>query len=429
MHGDGATSTTTIFANIFISFIGAGILGMPFAIKEAGVIEGSVVMAIVGIVSVKAMLLVIDCKYKTIQKKCGNGKSLKAKNSEASFKGEAKQPLFVEDGKNLREMKDQDQEIDYGDLGLYALGPIGKMLVDTSIVVSQIGFSCGYLIFISENIADMTSDHFSKFAVLMAMLPPLLVLVNFRHLKRLAIFSIFADFANVFAYCVVFWFDFEHFDRVRLHPTLANLDGLPFFLGIAIYCYEGAGMILALELSCAKEARPKFRKIFKFTLGLVTTLTITFGACGYLSFGTTTRTIITLNLPPGPFPVIVRSCLCFSLFFTYPVMMFPAVAILEKQFVEDKKYQFYYGSLIRVLVVVSSGLIVMVIPNFSILMSLVGSSCCTLLSFIFPALFHLKIFQDELTFSQRATDFFIIGVGMIGTLIGTSDVIRRLRSH
>lgn len=33
MHDEGATSTTTIFANIFISFIGAGILGMPYAFK------------------------------------------------------------------------------------------------------------------------------------------------------------------------------------------------------------------------------------------------------------------------------------------------------------------------------------------------------------------------------------------------------------
>ena len=36
MHDEGATSTTKIFANVFISFIGAGILGVPFAFKEVG---------------------------------------------------------------------------------------------------------------------------------------------------------------------------------------------------------------------------------------------------------------------------------------------------------------------------------------------------------------------------------------------------------
>lgn len=33
-HDDGARSSIKIFANIFISFIGAGILGMPHAFKE-----------------------------------------------------------------------------------------------------------------------------------------------------------------------------------------------------------------------------------------------------------------------------------------------------------------------------------------------------------------------------------------------------------
>lgn len=36
MHDDGTDSRIKIFANIFISFIGAGILGLPYAFKEVG---------------------------------------------------------------------------------------------------------------------------------------------------------------------------------------------------------------------------------------------------------------------------------------------------------------------------------------------------------------------------------------------------------
>ena len=32
--GEGATSPVKIVANIFISFIGAGVLGLPYAFKE-----------------------------------------------------------------------------------------------------------------------------------------------------------------------------------------------------------------------------------------------------------------------------------------------------------------------------------------------------------------------------------------------------------
>ena len=34
MHDEGTDSSVKIFANIFISFIGAGILGLPYAFKE-----------------------------------------------------------------------------------------------------------------------------------------------------------------------------------------------------------------------------------------------------------------------------------------------------------------------------------------------------------------------------------------------------------
>lgn len=68
VSGPGSKSPIKIFANIFISFIGAGVLGLPFAFKEAGILEGGIVMSLVGIISVKAMLLLIDCKYRILEK-------------------------------------------------------------------------------------------------------------------------------------------------------------------------------------------------------------------------------------------------------------------------------------------------------------------------------------------------------------------------
>ena len=36
------TEKVRVVANIFISFIGAGVLGLPYAFKEAGLMEGMV---------------------------------------------------------------------------------------------------------------------------------------------------------------------------------------------------------------------------------------------------------------------------------------------------------------------------------------------------------------------------------------------------
>ena len=66
---------------------------------------------------------------------------------------------------------------------------------------------------------------------------------------RLGVFSLMADFANLLAYCVVFFFDFSNIEAHGVSGKASNLVGVPFALGIAIYCYEGAGMVLALEAS------------------------------------------------------------------------------------------------------------------------------------------------------------------------------------
>ena len=39
-----------------------------------------------------------------------------------------------------------------------------------------------------------------------------------------------------------------------------------------------------------------------------------------------------------------------------------------------------------------TAVIVIRIPNFSNMMALIGSTCCTLLGFILPGIFHLKLF-------------------------------------
>ena len=51
-------------------------------------------------------------------------------------------------------------------------------------------------------------------------------------------------------------------------------------------------------------------------------------------------------------------------------------------------------TILRTGLVILSGLIVICIPNFSTLMALIGSSCCTLLAFILPGIFHYVIFRE-----------------------------------
>ncbi|PIK49721.1 putative proton-coupled amino acid transporter 3 isoform X2 [Apostichopus japonicus] len=454
MHEEGGTgSPLKIFGNVFISFVGAGVLGLPSAFKESGILEGLLIMSFVGFVSVKAMLLLIDCKielgkrpdvkkkFKVVSLEPGgheeeamlaenytnkvNGQSTRSENSNGDVQS-----------KDTEEFQQPKHEIDYGDIAFYAIGDIGKLTVDISIIVSQTAvkwvpvrfFVCLSDIYINNMTTIYPSISVNQWVA--SMIFPLLMLCMLRHLHKLAIFSLFADFSNVLAYSVVFWFDFEHIQSVssRLHPKEFSLAGFPFFLGISFYCYEGAGLICYLDASVSPEARAKFRPLFKFVLCLVTLLYMTFGICGYLSFGEHTESIITLNLPQAIAEFPIRSLphnfartnasdsqgvSVFFLFFTYPVAMFPVVSTIERRLKMDPVKNRTFGNFIRLVMVLTTAMVVIVIPSFTTLMALVGATCCTLLAFILPGIFHLKIFEGSISLSAKVLDYTLIVLGII----------------
>eukprot|EP00045_Choanoeca_perplexa_P006754 m.58463 g.58463 ORF g.58463 m.58463 type:complete len:76 (+) comp13765_c0_seq2:169-396(+) len=48
MHGGSSNdkdfTPMKLFSNVFISFVGAGVLGLPYAFKEAGLLQGTLTM-------------------------------------------------------------------------------------------------------------------------------------------------------------------------------------------------------------------------------------------------------------------------------------------------------------------------------------------------------------------------------------------------
>jgi len=445
----GVRDPIKIVANIFISFIGAGVLGLPYAFKRAGILEGIVVMCFVSYFAVKAMLLIIDCKYKVLSViyqyedltedlhdvNFSNGKpKVRRKNSSEKVKcvngnnyvelkcdDEDEDDSKAQNNNNRVKATRANHDVNYSDIGFAAFGLTGRTVIDFALLTSQIGFCCAYLIFISENLSAYVPS-VEKHQWLVFLLPPLFLLSLIKDFSKFAVFSLFAQVSNLFAFTVVYWFDFQHLHLAQVHPKEISVEGFPYYFSVAIYCFEGAGMILSLEQSLAPDLRSKFRDYFVTTIVAITTLYITFGAAGYLSYGPETKDIITLNLPNDNgfnFAILVKICLCISLFFTYPIMLFPVFSILEKKMSISSST--VLAKFVRLSIVLLTGLIVLKVPNFGQLMALVGASCCTLLAFIMPALCHLVLFRKEADKSSKTLDYTLVVLGVSGALIGTWD--------
>ena len=170
----------------------------------------------------------------------------------------------------------------------------------------------------------------------------------------------------------------------------------------------------------------------------ITTLYISFGASGYLSFGPDTKDIITLNLLSEEsstfvdFAGLVKLFLCISLFFSYPIMMFPVTRMLQRKctgFNQPNENSHSQSTLkmlpmlIRFILVTLSGLIVCVVPNFSTLMNIIGAVFGTLLAFIMPGFCHYAIFRNNIRRADIIMDYMLIVIGCIGCILGVIEAL------
>lgn len=77
--------------------------------------------------------------------------------------------------------------------------------------------------------------------------------------------------------------------------------------------------------------------------------------------------------------------------------------------------------------VLTTATIAYTLPNFGKFLELVGASICTLLGFILPCYFHLKVFgKSELSIWQYMLNIAIIGIGIFFGVVGTWDAILKL---
>ena len=390
-HGmaHGTATPAQVAVNIFISFVGAGLLGLPYAFSRSGWLLGVCCLAAVSTGNVYAMLLLVKCR-----------KRLEA-NGYTGIKG-------------------------YGDLGREVMGHRGEVLVNICLVVSQAGFATAYLIFIAANFQSITNGKAGRALIIYACVPILSLLVQFRDMKKLSPFSLVADVANLMGLSCVIFQDFEyntHSDTIR--PV--DFAGVIYVTSVCIYSLEGVGLILPLESSCAN--REGFPKLLKQVVFGITIIMAIFGTAGYIAFGEETLSPISLNLK-GESAAFVQMALCLAIYLTYPIMMFPVSDVLENLFLSDNKLPprtYCPSRSLRICIVLVTATIAYTIPNFGKFLELVGASICTLLGFILPCIFHIKVFgRTELKTWEYLLDMALIILGSFFGLVGTYDAILKL---
>ena len=382
----GTASNAQVAVNIIISFVGAGLLGVPNAFSQSGWLLGSIALCSVSALNVYAMLLIPQVKRQLTKVRSGNESSIET----------------------------------YGDLGRIILGPRGESFVNLCLVISQVGFATAYIIFIAANLYAI--GQIPRYVTCLCCIPGLCGLVQAREMKTLSPFSLLADVANLVGLSAVLLEDWERYTPHNHTIHAVRWEGLLYVIAVTIYSMEGVGLILSLETSCKNPS--SFNNLFRLVLTCITLFMSFFGTAGYLGFGDDTMAPITLNLSGSYSATFVKGALCLALYLTYPVMMFPVWSILEEAWPAARD-EWRTRVTLRCLLVIGTALVALAVPDFGKFLSLVGSSICTILGFIFPCYFHWTTVPD-LNWWQVGLDIGLMAGGAIFGVLGTLQSIQKL---
>jgi proton-coupled amino acid transporter len=424
-----ATVAQTYFT-FFKSFMGIGVLTLPHGFKLAGWWVGLCMILLASYTSYYCIVLLLDARD-TVEQQILAG----TVNPNVLPEGTLNSPMVVmsEEAPQPQPSKaaasDGTKEISYSDIGRAAFGSTGAKVVDFAIVTAQMGFSTAYMIFIGHNVEAALGSCIGPASWMLLTAFFVCPLVWLRSLKKLSFGAILADAAVVFGLCVIVIYALVYSGgaaRTEVDPP-TPVGSKPFiFFGMAVFAFEGAGIILPMKQSM--QHPEEFSGVLRTGMVVITCVYVVFPLTVYLCFAGATEDMITANLPDRDFVVIMVELLySLGLFLTYPIQMFPAIQIVEnsrlyrsieerlkgKTFDDDLGPSYF----IRTVLVMLTLLCAATIPKFGTFVAIVGSVSCSLIAFILPAAFSLKLHQEEAGSTKTYIKWGMLLFGVLGGVI------------
>ncbi|XP_054984589.1 proton-coupled amino acid transporter 1 isoform X2 [Sorex araneus] len=419
LGGTQGTTWLQTLVHLLKGNIGTGLLGLPLAVKNAGILVGPLSLLVMGVVAVHCMGLLVKCAH--------------------HFCHRLNKPF-----------------VDYGDAVMYGLESCpspwlqnhaqwGRRVVDFFLVITQLGFCCVYFVFLAVNIKQVveaanatSSDCHSNATVvltpsmdtrlyMLALLPFLVLLVFVRSLRVLAVLSTLANVSMLLSLVLIYQRLLQRIPDPRALPLVALWKTYPLFFGTAIFAFEGIGVVLPLENKMKEPWR--FPVLLYVGMGLVTALYLSLGCLGYLQFGAAVQASITLNLPSCWLYQAVKLLYSFGIFFTFALQFYVPAQILVPFFVArvSAGCELAVDLLVRTALVCLTCVLAILIPRLDLVLALVGSVSSSALALIIPPLLEVATFSAEgLSPLTLAKDALISLLGLLGFAVGTYQALDEL---
>ncbi len=287
----------------------------------------------------------------------------------------------------------------FGEMGYRLYGKTLLVLINFSLVISQIGFSSAYIVFVSENlqafiqaVSNCRKSIEVKYLILLQMII-FLPLSLYRNIQNIQKIAIAADVFILLGLLYLYYFDIY---------TLASQHGIAdivafnrkdwtLFIGTAIFTFEGIGLIIPIQESM-KEPN-KFPVVLGAVMAIITVVFTSMGGLSYAAYGSNTKTVVILNMPQdSKFVNAVQFIYSIAILLSTPLQFFPAIEITSLAiFVRTGKDNLvvkWKKNIFRFFMVVICATIAWIgADDLDKFVALVGSFACIPLVYIYPVSF------------------------------------------
>jgi proton-coupled amino acid transporter len=386
----GDANMTRAFFLLLKSFIGTGVLFLPKAFKNGGLLFSSITLVVVSLISCLAFHLLLQCRARY-----GGG---------------------------------------YGDIAEAIGGKRMRSITLASIALSQVGFVCAGIIFAGENLYSFLqavlpgSSPLSVTALIALQLVVLVPLAFIRNISKLGGVALLADVFILLGLGYIYYFDISTLAKENINPTVKLFNPRDFTLtvGSAIFTFEGIGLILPIQ-SSMKEPQ-KFERLLFVIMFIITIIFTSIGALSYATFGDRTSVEIISNFPQDSKLVnAVQFLYSIAILAGDPVQLFPAMRIIEaalfgKRSGKRDARTKWKKNAFRTSIVCACGVIsALGAADLDKFVALVGSFACVPLVYIYPAYLHWKGVAE--TRYAKIGDLALILLGLVAMIYTTAVTI------
>ncbi|XP_053676776.1 proton-coupled amino acid transporter-like protein CG1139 [Anopheles nili] len=345
-------STFGTFVHVMKGAMGVGILSMPYAIRNGGLIIGIIGTFLLGMLYSHCVHMLVDTAYKICKRERVPMLSFAETIDRACALGPPKVRPFGTILKNF---------VDY-----YLMIPIASMI---------------YMVFVGSTLHDVINNRTDldwnvRIYILLAAVPAIVV-TQVREIKYLVPFSAMATaliFANVVISLYYIFKEPLSFDDRDLLPTF---DSLTKFLGAAYFAFDATSLIFPVSNQMKHPEHylgcPGIVNVNNICLAILYSFV---GVVGYLRYGDKIRGSITLNFPQEEdLAMVIQILSAVAILFSIGIFFYVPIETVWRRAHSrvPEKWHFIVQSLIRLAYLVAIVGIACAVPDIGTFVGFIGA--------------------------------------------------------